>query len=96
MKYGLVAELVVCTCLLSSDDVGSNPTGTTKIFVMGKIKVTDYKGYIIEHHPLFRTVIMKDGTSKSCRSLKDAKTFIDLLIENNDDPDKVWEINKDI
>lgn len=29
LKYGLVAELVVCTCLLSSDDEGSNPSGTT-------------------------------------------------------------------
>ena len=45
---------------------------------------------------MVRVVIMKDGTSKACRTLKDAKTFIDLLIENNDNPDKVWEINKDI
>ena len=29
IRFGLVAELVVCTCLLSSDDEGSNPSGTT-------------------------------------------------------------------
>lgn len=63
---------------------------------MAKMKVTEYRGYVIEHHPLFKVVIMKDGTIKPCRSIKDAKTFINLLIENNDDPDKVWEINKDI
>ena len=63
---------------------------------MAKMKITEYKGYIIEHHKLFKVVIMKDGTGKSCRSIKDAKTFVDLLIENDEDPDKVWEINKDI
>ena len=63
---------------------------------MSKMKITNYKGYNIEYHPLFKVVIMKDGTSKACRSLNDAKTFIDLLIENDDNPDKVCEINKDI
>lgn len=28
-QHGLVAELVVCTCLLSSDDTGSSPVGAT-------------------------------------------------------------------
>lgn len=63
---------------------------------MPKMKITNYRGYNIEYHPLFKVVIMKDGTSKACRTLKDAKTFVDLLIENDDNPDKVWEINKDI
>lgn len=63
---------------------------------MGKVKIVDYRGYDIEYHPLFKVVIMKDGTSKACRTLKDAKTFVDLLIENDDNPVKVWEINKDI
>lgn len=63
---------------------------------MSKIKIINYRGYNIEYHSLFKVVIMKDGTSKACRTLKDAKTFIDLLIENDNNPDKVWEINKDI
>lgn len=63
---------------------------------MSKLKVTNYKGYVIEHHSIFKAVIMKDGTSKACRALKDAKTFVDLLIENDDNPVKVWEINKGI
>ena len=52
---------------------------------MAKMKITEYRGYVIEYHPLFKVVIMKDGTSKSCRSVKDAKTFVDLLIEYNDE-----------
>ena len=56
-----------------------------------KVPVKEYKGYTIETRRLFFNVILKDGTYHPCRSMKQAKRYIDALIECGGDPNLVWE-----
>lgn len=61
-----------------------------------KVPVKEYKGYTIETSKLFFNVIFKDGTYHSCRSMKQAKRYIDALIECDGNPNLVWEKHREI
>jgi len=63
---------------------------------MPKVEIREYKGYKIEVSRLFFNVIFEDGTCHSCRSMTQAKRYIDALIECNGDPNLVWENHREV
>ena len=47
------------------------------------MKITEYKGYFIEHEPLFYVINLDDGPHVF-RKLKEAKNWINEQIKEND------------
>ena len=50
-----------------------------------KMKITEYKGYFIEHHSLFYVINLDDGPM-TFRKMKEAKDWINEQIKGNDNP----------
>lgn len=48
-----------------------------------RMKITEYKGYFIEKHPLFYVINLDDGPM-TFRKMKEAKNWIDEQIKEND------------
>ena len=63
---------------------------------MPKVQTREYKGCTIEASKLFFNVIFKDGTYHSCRSMTQAKRYIDALIKCDGDPNLVWEKYREV
>jgi len=49
------------------------------------MKITEYKGYFIEHEPLFYVINLDDGPHVF-RKMREAKDWIDEQIKENDNP----------
>lgn len=64
--------------------------------IMPKVEVREYRGYFVECSKLFFNVILKDETVHSCRSMTQAKRYIDALIECGGNPDEVWDKHREI
>ena len=56
-----------------------------------KVIFREYRGYTVKVSKLFFNVMFEDGTYHSCRSMTQAKRYIDALIECGGDPNLVWE-----
>lgn len=52
---------------------------------MTKVQVKEYRGYTIEPSRLFFNVFREDGTYCCCRSMMQAKKYIDALIDLGED-----------
>jgi hypothetical protein len=63
---------------------------------MPKLEIREYRGYSIEVINSFFKVILKDETKHLCRSMTQAKRYIDALIECGDDPNIVFDKYRDI
>ena len=48
-----------------------------------KMKITEYKGYFIEHHSLFYVINLDNGPM-TFRKMKEAKDWVDEQIKEND------------
>lgn len=60
-------------------------------FIVMKVEFREYRGYTVKVSKRFFNVMFKDGTYHSCRSMTQAKRYIDALIECDGDPNLVWE-----